>query len=124
MKRTFNISKTAEELVPDKLSRASYWGAIGMVVVMIGGIILVWGKLPNVVPLWFAEPWGEARLANKLWLWLIPATGLGTVGVNVLLAKVTGKMALIIPRVLAVAAGVVSLTLLLGLYGVIQSLFI
>ena len=95
-----------------------------MVVVMIGGIILVWGKLPNVVPLWFAEPWGEARLANKLWLWLIPATGLGIVGVNVLLAKVTGKMALIIPRVLAVAAGVVSLTLLLGLYGVIQSLFI
>ena len=30
------------------------------------------GNLPPEIPLWYSKIWGEKRLVNQEWLWLIP----------------------------------------------------
>jgi len=36
-------------------------------------IIMLWGKLPPAVPLWYSRPWGADQLAPPLALFILPA---------------------------------------------------
>jgi len=40
------------------------------------------GNFPLAVPLWFSKPWGEERLAEPIFLWLLPTTSLILVAFN------------------------------------------
>ena len=40
------------------------------------------GSFPLAVPLWFSKPWGEERLAEPIFLWLLPTTSLVLVAFN------------------------------------------
>lgn len=35
-----------------------------------------YGELPPEIPLWFSKEWGLGRLANPIWLWVIPISAL------------------------------------------------
>jgi hypothetical protein len=119
---TFSITKTAEELVPDTVSRTGYLVAVFITLILFVLIIVVWGKLPRTVPLYFSEPWGDGRLASREWLFLLPGLSLLTITLNVILGKLGGSSSPLLPRMLGVTAGIVSLTLLLSLVGIVQSL--
>lgn len=119
---TFSISKTAEELVPDTIGRTGYMAAIVITFLVIILLVLVWSKLPSVVPLFFTQPWGEARLASRDWLFLLPGLSLLSLVGNVILGKIGGNLSPLLPRMLGMTSGVVSLAMLLSLIGIVQSL--
>lgn len=122
--KTFSITKTAEELVPDYVSRMGYAVASGMTILMMLAIILLWGKLPRAVPLFFTEPWGEARLAPREFIWLLPGLSLLIIAANIAMGKSGSNASMLLPRTLSVVSGVVALMLLFSLYGILQSLFL
>jgi hypothetical protein len=119
---TFSITKTAEELVPDTVSRTGYFVAVSITVVLGLLIAFVWSKLPQTVPVFFSEPWGEARLGAKQWLLLLPGLSLLVIVLNVILGKLGSSSSPVLPRMLGVTSAIVSLALLLSLLGIVQSL--
>lgn len=123
-KQTFSIRETAETLVPDKLGRTSYLIALMLIVVMLGLITVLLAKIPPSVPLYFTLPWGEARLAPKGMLYILPAISLIFMIFNLGLGRISLKLSLLLPRVLAVASAVISGMLLISLLGIIQSLIL
>jgi len=121
---TFNIKETAETLVPDKLGRVSYELSLGGIGVMAGMIIIGMSKLPAVVPLYFTLPWGEARLASKNMLYLLPTIGLIAGMINLSLGRITATISPLLPKVLAIGTAVITLMLMLALGGIFQSLIL
>jgi len=39
-------------------------------------LLLKFKNLPPQVPLFYSKPWGEERISQKVWLWLIPTLSL------------------------------------------------
>lgn len=121
-KQTFNIRETAETLVPDKLGRTSYFIALMIILSMLAMITMLLGNLPAVVPLFFTLPWGEARLAPKVVLYVLPLIALLFFTLNLALGRMSLKLSSLLPRVLAVSTAVVTFMLLISLLGIVQSL--
>lgn len=121
-KQTFSIRETAETLVPDKLGRTSYLIAMGMIVLMVLIISIIIRQLPSVVPLYYTLPWGEARLAPRVMLYILPLLGLLFMILNVGLARMVAHLSAILPKTLAVSTAVIVLMLMFSLLGIIQSL--
>lgn len=123
-KQTFSIRETAETLVPDKLGRTSYLIALLLFFLMVGIITLLFARIPPTVPMFFTMPWGEARLAPKSMLYILPGVSLLFLIFNLVLGRISLKLSLLLPRVLAVATMVISAMLLISLLGIIQSLIL
>lgn len=123
-KQIFSIRETAEILVPDKLGRASYLIGIGLIILMLGLIALLFGKLPQSIPLYFTLPWGEARLAAKLVLFTVPGITSLFLIFNLALGRIASKLSPLLPRVLAVATAVVAGMMMISLLGIVQSLLL
>lgn len=123
-KQTFSIRETAEILVPDKLGRTSYLIALLLIIVMSGTITLLLTRIPPTIPLYFTLPWGESRLAPKIMLYILPAIAVAFFAINLSLGRISLKLSILLPRVLAVATAVLSAMLLISLLGIIQSLIL
>lgn len=121
---TFNIKETAEILVPERLGRVSYVLSLVGIGLMTGIILLSLAKLPTVVPLYFTLPWGEARLATKSMLFLLPITGIVVGIINLSLGRMSSKISPLLPKVLAIGTIIITLMLILSLVGIIQSLIL
>ena len=123
-KHTFNITRAAEELVPNKFNRNAY-----LITTMIGlGLVAVafyfYPLLPDQIPLWMTKPWGEGRLAPKI---LIFAAGVGVLIVetfNIFLSKLWHGEGDLVQRILSVSAGLFGICMCLGVWGMIQSFFL
>jgi hypothetical protein len=122
--QTFNIRETAETLVPDKVGRVSYAIALLMALAMAIIITLLKSRLPLTIPLYFTFPWGEARLAPQIMLYLLPATNLILGIFNLGLGRIVGRLSPLLPKVLSVSTMVVAGMLTISLIGIIQSLIL
>lgn len=120
--RTFSITKTAEAIVPDSVSRSGYLIALGLTFLLFVIMLLFWGKLPSLVPLFFTEPWGEARLARREWIMLLPTLSLVTTSFNVIIGKVASSTSPLLPRMLSIASSIVALSLIISYLGILLSL--
>lgn len=123
-KQTFSIRETAETLVPDKFGRTSYLLGLTIILLMIAITTLLLGKLPQLVPLYFTLPWGEARLAPKYALYFLPGIAILFLIFNLALGNIANKLSPLLPRVLAVSSAVVSGMMLIALLGIVQSLIL
>lgn len=123
-KKTFSITATAEILVPDKIGRSSYLLTLAIVVLMIVLIGGVYGRLPQNIPLYFSLPWGETRLAPKIFFISLPIIAIMMSIFNLILGRISAKLSPLLPRVLAVTSTVVAGMLLLSVLGIIQSLLL
>lgn len=123
-KQTFSIRETAEILVPDKLGRTSYFVSFALIIVMLGMITILLRRLPFVVPLYFTLPWGEARLAPRLMLYVLPIIAISCFIINLGLGRIAMKLSPLLPRVLAVASAIVSGMMTIALIGIVQSLIL
>lgn len=121
-KQIFSIRETAEILVPDKLGRGSYLTSLALVLVMLLLITLMLGRLPPSVPLYFTLPWGEARLAPKPMLYILPIITLILIVFNLGLGRLSDKLSPLLPRVLAVSTVVIAGMMLISILGIMQSL--
>ncbi len=121
-KQIFNISATAEELVPDKMGRTSYMITLLIAFIMTSIITLLLRRLPVTIPLFFTLPWGDSRLAPQLFLYILPAITIVLVVINLGLGRIAAKLSPLLPKVLAVTTMVVAAMFLIALVGIIQSL--
>jgi len=120
--RKFRIEIDPQSLVPSDQVRRYYVISLGLALLMAVGIVLVYKSLPQVVPMFFTEPWGEARLSHKALLYLLPSTAVVVTVVNVLIGRLIEKEHRALVHSLGVGTMLVAIMLLLGLYGIIQSL--
>lgn len=70
---------------------------ISLSLVILG---LSWNRLPTEVPLWYSKPWGTDRLANPLWLLLLPGASFLWYVVNSLLSIHITKEHLVFSQIL------------------------
>ena len=121
-KQTFSIRETAETLVPDRFGRTNYLIALGLIATMIAVVGGFYTRIPTIVPLYFSLPWGEARLVEKLLLFVLPGISLLILITNIVLARLIRQLSPLLPRVLAVATMVVTVMMSAALAGILQSL--
>jgi len=81
----------------------------------------LWRSLPRVVPLFFTKPWGEARLAEKPLLLLLPSLGFLIVVVNLILGRMSRNMTKLLAYTAAGATLLINLMLAIAIFGIIQS---
>lgn len=124
IKQTFNIRETAEILVPDSFGRMSYLAALLLMIVMVGIIVILSSRLPSSVPLYFTLPWGEARLAPKFMLFVLPGISLIFLIFNLVLSRISRKLSPLLPKILSVSLMVVTIMLMISLLGILQSLIL
>jgi len=72
-------------------------------------LIFSWNKLPLEVPLWYSKPWGEDRLADPSWLFLLPGASLFWYLINSLLTINITKDHLVFSQILFLSALLVSI---------------
>jgi len=79
-----------------------YTSVLTLILILVSLIILglSWNKLPTEVPLWYSKPWGNDRLANPLWLLLLPGASFFWYIVNGLLCLHVTKEHLVFSQIL------------------------
>ncbi len=123
-KITFQFREVSETLVPNRSERISYMVALVFVLLMVVLTSVLWSRFPVVIPLYFSLPWGEARLANRFMLYLLPLLSLSILMTNLALGRLLVKLSPLLPRVLAIGAAVIALMLVIALFGIILSLLL
>lgn len=123
-KHTFNISRVAIELVPDKMSRNAYVAATAIGVGLLGLSAYFVTRLPGRIPLLLTLPWGENRLVAKIWLFGIGGMVLVVVSLNILLAKLWREGGSLVPRILSISSIVFAIGAVVATWGVVQSFFL
>lgn len=73
--------------------------------------------LPPQVSLFYSLPWGSIRLAEPVWLWLLPSLSLGSLIFNLVGAHLSNDLAL--TRILSGTAWLVSVLALVTLTKII-----
>lgn len=51
-------------------------------------LLILWGRIPNQVPLFYSLPWGEEQLTPPLGLFLLPAGSVLVLTLNLLMTKI------------------------------------
>lgn len=84
---------------------------LSFVSIALSVILLVWHypQLPPLVPLWYAKPWGADRLAQSLWLILLPLGSFIILIINTIAAQVLTREILIFSQILAITSLLVSM---------------
>ncbi|GAB4026274.1 MAG: hypothetical protein Fur0011_1320 [Candidatus Microgenomates bacterium] len=123
-KHTFNISFAATELVPNKVNRNMYLTTIVLALVLLGVAAFFYGKLPDKIPVLLTAPWGEGRLASRIFVYGGGLLVLAVTLLNITLGKLWGGGGSLIPRILSITAVVFALAMSVSLWGMLQSFFL
>lgn len=123
-RHTFNISQAATELVPNKVNRNMYLTTLALALLLLGVSILVYPKLPDKIPVLLTAPWGEGRLASRIFVYGGGVLVLAVTLLNITLGKLWGGGGSLIPRILSITAVVFGLAMCVATWGVLQSLFL
>jgi hypothetical protein len=83
-------------------------------------ILVSFRNLPPFLPIFNQMPWGEARIAETIWIFLIPALSLLIFAFNFLYSGITYQKIPLIPRILVVTSFIVSILALLFVVRTIQ----
>lgn len=117
-----NPNRLVSALTPEPLVRKAYLGSLVVSLLMALVIALLWRYLPSEVPLYFSRPWGEARLAPRSYLFLLPGVGIGVILVDIGAARTVRKIDSILVKSLAIGSIVTALMLVLALFGIMRSI--
>lgn len=118
----FIIKLDTGELVPKTAARLFYYGAFWLTVLQAAAISFLWNYIPRVVPLFFTEPWGEARIAPKVFLFILPALSFLSLALNLILGKASKEVSRLLSYSLAVSTLIVVIMFSISLAGILQSL--
>jgi hypothetical protein len=98
-----------KELQENKIIRLSALWSLFFAVISILILVIVFQRLPPVVPLWFSRPWGEERLAHPLWLFVLPGGALLWIAATVEFCLRFTKEHLVFSQILFLSIAFVSL---------------
>lgn len=70
--------------------------------------LLIWaqGRLPPQIPLFYSLPWGEARLADPVWLWTLPILSALVITINLIGSHLSSTQ--VMTRILSSTAFVIT----------------
>lgn len=117
----FRINFSAEEFTPSLQTKKYYLMSIGLSILMTGIILFLLPYLPKQVPLFYTETWGEARLAPRIYLLMLPILSILFMIINLVLGR-SVKEELVLSRTLAGANLLVTILLAISLVGIVQSI--
>lgn len=83
-------------------------------------IMILSGKLPPNLPLFYSLPWGENQLAKTHQLLIIPATFLCVALINLIIYLQINDNYLIFKRILSVTSVIISLVFIISLFQIIS----
>ena len=63
-------------------------------------IIWRWKLLPPAVPLWYSKPWGDDRLAQPAWLFILPTANVFWYSINLIMATFVTTEYLVFTQIL------------------------
>lgn len=101
----------------DRLSKNFLTLTVIFAAVQIGLLLNYQKQLPPVVPLFYSLPWGNIRLADPIWLWLLPALSGGGLIINFVGSHLSNDLTL--TRILSGTACLVSVLALTTLTKII-----
>lgn len=106
-------------LSKNKIISLTTTASLILFVIGVGAIAIFWNKLPPVVPLWYSKPWGTDRLANPLWLFLLPGSSLAITGINIYIASMLTSEYLVFSQTLSLSSFVISILSIITLIKII-----
>ena len=114
---TKRVKKNYNLLLQDSIVRNSIIVAFLSIIISVIYLFFMTGHLPSEVPLYYSLPWGQERLAQTLWLLLIPGISFIFFIINIIIVLFSYKTEPVLSRLFAVTVGFVSF---LGAYTVIR----
>jgi len=93
-------------------------------IVLLGVAGFFYGKLPDKIPILLTAPWGEGRLASRIYVYGGGVLVLMVTLLNITLGKLWGGGGSLIPRILSITAVVFALAMSVSLWGMLQSFFL
>lgn len=91
-----------------------------IIILTFAYILLSFRNLPPYLPIFNQMPWGEARIAETVWIFVIPALSLLVFLFNFLYSGLIYNKIPLVPRILAVTSFIVSVLALLFVIRTIQ----
>lgn len=122
MKRLSHLSEFRKRwgALPDNwMIRWAHRLTILSIVLAICLIVWRWRYLPQDVPFWYSLPWGTERLANRLWLFLLPGGSTVIYLINTIISAYQSKGYLLFIQMLALASLLVSILSLITLMNIV-----
>lgn len=83
-------------------------------------ILLSFRNLPPFLPLFNQLPWGEQRIAETIWIFIIPFLSFIIFILNLIYSELTYRKIPLVPRILVVTSFIVSILALLFVVRTIQ----
>ena len=117
----FRINISTEQFTPSSQTKKYYLISLVLIVLMVGVILFLLPYLPKQVPLFFTEPWGEARLSPKIYLLLLPGLATAFMIINLALAR-SVKDEAVLSKTVAAGNLLIAILLAVSLIGIIQSI--
>lgn len=108
-KRLAFHSQASERISADRLSLFTFFFCVFAILGQIALIAVTWEKLPPKLPLFYLREWGNAMLADRLAIWILPAISLLTFTINYSLAFFALRGNFFLMRVLVVSSFVICL---------------
>lgn len=94
-----------------------------MIVITTLYILVSFRNLPPFLPLFNQMPWGEERIAQTAWIFVIPLISLLIFIFNLIYSEVTYSKTPLVPRMLVITSFLVSILALLFVVRTIQISF-
>ena len=91
-------------------------GIVGAVGITVG----FYRRLPAEIPLWFSRPWGQAQLANKEWIIVLPGSLIGITLITLLVAGMVYREEKLLARMVIGGMGLVGFLLIYALIKIIS----
>lgn len=110
-----------KEIKEDKLLLKSAVLTLSIILLSLLSIAIFYSKLPPLIPLFNQMPWGEARIEQTVWIFLIPAIAFFIFAINLIFEKFIYKTMPLIARIFSVTALLISV---LGFLFIIRTLHV
>ncbi|MEI8067566.1 MAG: hypothetical protein WCG91_01255 [Candidatus Shapirobacteria bacterium] len=104
----------------EKINNQIFWWNIILIGSQIAFLIFKFNSLPDQVPLYYSQPWGEDQLAHASALFLLPTFSIIIVLINNLLATIFLNRIQLLSRLLVVFSLVFSFLSLVTLFQIIN----
>lgn len=90
-----------------------------LVIFLLLTLVLSHRSLTPKLPLWFSKAWGEDRLANPIYIWLLPALSSSFFLISNIVGKILNSDHPILAQVLVWTTTLISLIFLLSVYKIV-----
>ncbi len=107
-----SMNERIKKLTADKVVSRAIWVSLAAFIVTVIYLAFSYFKLPPFVPLFNQAPWGDARLAAKLFLLLPLLLTCGVYIINILVSSIIYEKIPLLSRMLIITMFLISILVL------------